>query len=189
MKYDSKKTFALVLCVLCIAVGLLLLIFPKKTIYTACSVTGTLSLVIGIIKLILSKKGKVFGAGAVILGIILLLHPKIIVSILPFIIGVFILAMATDGLRDALKLYKNVGRSALVSFIVPSITLILGALIAFNPFDSVAFIISLIGVALTATGISRLVMLLKNNKEPLPENAEDKAIEVEFTDVDSSQDD
>lgn len=169
-------------------VGLFVLLFPSKSLMTVCYVLGTACLIGGIIRTVRYVKDKKEStpniidiiSGIVLLSVafMLLLHPKFLMSVLPFIIGISVVVYGISSFFT--------GRGGLFSKIFAGITAIYGVSLVLNPFKGATSITSMVGFGLFIFGIVKIVseIVLKKRKPQLPEDIDgDGYIEVDFKDI------
>ena len=169
-------------------VGLFVLLFPNTSLMTVCYVLGTATLIGGIIRTVRYVKNKKEStpniidliSGIVLLAVafMLLLHPKFLMSVLPFIIGI---AVVVYGVSTFFS-----GKGGLFSKIFAGIIAIYGVSLVLNPFKGATSITSMVGFGLLVFGIVKIVseILINKNKPQLPEDIDgDGYIEVDFKDI------
>lgn len=169
-------------------VGLFVLLFPSKSLMTVCYVLGTACLIGGIIRTVRYVKDKKEStpniidiiSGIVLLSVafMLLLHPKFLMSVLPFIIGISVVVYGISSFFT--------GRGGLFSKIFAGITAIYGVSLVLNPFKGATSITSMVGFGLFIFGFVKIVseIVLKKRKPQLPEDIDgDGYIEVDFKDI------
>ena len=169
-------------------VGLFVLLFPDTSLMTVCYVLGTACLIGGVIRTVRYVKDKKEStpniidiiSGIVLLAVafMLLLHPKFLMSVLPFIIGVSIVIYGVSSFFT--------GRGGLFSKIFAVIIGIYGISLIINPFKGATTITSMVGFGLLIFGIVKIVseIVINKNKPQLPEDIDgDGYIEVDFKDV------
>ena len=169
-------------------VGLFVLLFPDTSLMTVCYVLGTASLIGGIIRTVRYVKDKKENtpniidiiSGIVLLAVafMLLLHPKFLMSVLPFIMGVAIVIYGVSSFFS--------GKGGLFSKIFAVIIGIYGISLILNPFKGATSITSMVGFGLLIFGIVKIVseIVINKNKPQLPEDIDgDGYIEVDFKDV------
>lgn len=150
--------------------GLFLLVFPETSLVTVCSILGISILIKGIGKIL---GGSVLsGVSSVVLAIILFLHPKILISVFPFIIGLIVLGYAIYSLR------KNTSTS---SKILNVLMLIGGVVIIIAPLGFATALTSIIGAVLLVIGLILIFSQLteKKNKQITKEIIDTEIIDVE----------
>ena len=169
-------------------VGLFVLIFPDTSLMTVCYILGTACLIGGVIRTVRYVKAKKEStpdiidiiSGIVLLAIafMLLLHPKFLMSVLPFIIGVSVVIYGVSSFFT--------GRGGLFSKIFAVIIGLYGISLILNPFKGATAITSMVGFGLLVFGIVKIVteIISRKNKPQLPEDIDgDGYIEVDFKDV------
>ena len=88
------------------------------------------------------------------IGVIFILKPTIIASILPMILGIAILVNGIFGLQSSINILRNTSTTWVRVLIPAIITIALGLLIVLNPFESVKTLLIIIGCCLIWNGIS-----------------------------------
>ncbi len=169
-------------------VGLFVLLFPDTSLMTVCYILGTACLIGGIIRIvryIKDKKGSIPDIIDIISGIVLLavafmllLHPKFLMSVLPFIIGISVVVYGVSAFFS--------GKGSLFSKIFSVIIAIYGISLVFNPFKGATTITSMVGFGLLAFGIIKIVgeIIFNKNKPHSTDDVDgDGYIEVDYKDV------
>ncbi len=166
--------------------GAVILFSPGTTLKTVCFVLGIAVGIKGITSLVIYTKARNKGeekittllSGILTLAgaFILMWHPQKLLSIIPIIIGIGVLAYGISTLLSK--------KGGLISRIISIITIIVGAGIVGSPFKLAEAVTSVIGFALIVIGILIIATEISLNKYiKLPES-NDGYQEVEFTDVD-----
>lgn len=169
-------------------VGLFVLLFPDSSLMTVCYVLGGGSLIGGIIRIVRYIKNKKENrqniidliSGIVLLAVafMLLLHPKFLMSVLPFIIGISVVVYGVSSFFS--------GKGGLFSKILSVIIGIYGFSLVLNPFKGATSITSMVGFGLLVFGIIKIVseIVFNKNKPKIPDDIDgDGYIEVDYTDV------
>jgi len=169
-------------------VGLFVLLFPHTSLITVCYILGAASLIGGIIRTVRYVKAKKEStpniidliSGIVLLAVafMLLLHPKFLMSILPFIMGVAVVVYAVSSFFS--------GKGGLFTKILSILIGIYGVSLILNPFKGATSITSMVGFGLLVFGIIKIVseIVMNKNKPQLPEDIDgDGYIEVDYRDV------
>ena len=152
---EIKKT-ALLNNMIFLFVGFIMFIIPSFISNFICYIIGGLILLFGIKYIInyinikkrnnLSSVMLFLGVLALILGITILLKPNTFSSIIPFIIGIYIIIVSLTKINEAMNL-KNNNYDKWYSFMLPAVLLFLvGVVITFNPFETITLVIRLVGV-------------------------------------------
>lgn len=150
--------------------GLILLIFPETSLVTVCIILGVTMLIKGISKIM--SGATVSGVFSVVLAIILFLHPKILLSFFPFIIGLIILGYAIFSLKSKKKLIAKIS----------SILMIIGGIaIIIAPFKFATAVTSIAGTVLLVLGLVLIISQItsKQQKEDSKDIVETEIIDVE----------
>lgn len=167
LKNKSVKSGYILTSVILCAAGLFLILFPGFSAKMLCLVAGILFLVFGGINLLsywakgvyreLFMSDLIFGIFALILGLIMVLRPEGVLSILHFILGAVIFA---DGIAKV-KTSVDARRFGIsywwVSALLAAVTIVFGVLILVNPFQTASVIMAIIGVSLLIEGGLNLI--------------------------------
>ena len=152
-----------------IAFGLCLILIPDQTVNIICKVIfGLVMIAAGIyhIAIYVAEKGKATildlftGVIALVLGVFLFFTPQIVVKILPYLLGAFVLVDSIWKLKGSIRLKKVEQGQWKVLLAGSIIFIILGGLILFFPFVSVPKMLLVCGCILTANGVADLVFLI-----------------------------
>lgn len=132
--------------------GLCLAIFPSFFIHTVCYILGALSIAYAVIRFIayFSSQFSYFGIGAsflfFILGIALISNPYGVASMLPTIIGIYLVIDGISKLKKAID-YKNMNISGWQAVAIPAaISIIAGILLWIFAHGVTAIALRVIGV-------------------------------------------
>lgn len=152
--------------------GLILLIFPKNSLVTVCYILGITMLIKGISKLLSGSVAT--GIPTVILAVILFLHPKILLSVFPFILGLIVLGYALFSLKK---------KKTLTSKIFGILMIIGGIAIIIAPFKFATAITSITGAVLLIIGLVLIISQLTAKKD---KDGKNDVIETEIIDVEDA---
>lgn len=145
------KKYDLVTSIVLLILGILLVIVPGNIVTAIIRIFGFIILAIGIISIVSCSKAKsqnvdmVYGILIVILGIVFISNPHVIASIIPFLLGLWIIVKSVIRLQLVLLLKRNNTNDYIKPLVVNIITLILGLILVFNPFKGVEAIIRIVG--------------------------------------------
>ena len=179
--------------VICVVIGLILVIWPGTSTQVVCLVLGGVLLAYGIIQIALylfNRERTLVSQGLLILGIIfsvlgawILWKPEMIIAAVPVIVGVLIIMHGVHNSIQAADL-KNMGYANWwVALLFGILTIILGAVLVFNPFKVVNTVVRVIGIFLIYDGVSDMWILSRVSRAK--KNAE-KIIDAEAVEMDSS---
>lgn len=149
-----------------ILVGLALLLWPALSLRLVCGLFGLVILIKGIsslvgyarseVRTVFHYFGWVFGAAATALGVFLLIKPETVVSVLPILVGLFVIFDGVMRIQSALEL-RNAGYHKWWSFLLLALLSAgLGVLILWNPFATVEVLVMVIGIILMVEGVLNL---------------------------------
>ena len=157
------------LSILMIVLGLLLILWPGHVMTTAMTILGIALLVGGGLLIYSWYAARNLNSNVITLtegillavaGLVVLVAPKLLISIVPFAVGamialngIFNLAQAFDQRRES---YAHWAASLAMSIL----TVVLGLLILFNPFSTMEMLVVAIGVIVIYNGISNLLIEL-----------------------------
>lgn len=159
---------------LMIILGILLIVFPEISLLTLCYALGILIVIFGIVKIIsyFSKDlfqlafqfDLAFGILAIVVGLLIFLHPHNLMTLFPitiggviFVDGVFKLQTAYDAKKFGMRYWWWILILAIVSCLC-------GLFLVFNLFGAIA-LTSLIGLTLIVDGIQNLWVAAYTVKE------------------------
>ena len=149
--YDmsNQRKFSFGSAVVLLIMGIVLLVWSDSALIGISMVIGAGCLIEAIALFIAGRGGGLgFTAGAVVLliaGIVLLLHPKFIISILPVLIGIGIIVNGASTLIQALNSRAELAHTS-AHLILAIKTILLGVIVLFNPFETMSLAVKLIGV-------------------------------------------
>lgn len=170
------KNSLLIASAVYLVLGLILLFFPGLTIGFFCTAVGALLLLYGVVTVISffvhqnSCRGfslqaeLILGVISAVVGIFFLTRPSVILSILPIILGLYILIDALVNLKRGLDLRACGYAGWTATLILSLISAVLGALILWNPFATQLLLVRVIGAAFLYQGCSDLWAILTLNK-------------------------
>jgi len=150
--------------------GILLMIFPEISSTTITYIVGSIIVLCGLVKLILyfvnDSYGLAFqfdfalGIFTMLIGTILLLHPKNTLAFLNVVIGVFVMIDGALKLQTS-KEARSFGIKNWLAILVLSIlTLCVGLIMVLEPFEGAIALTAILGIALFADGIENLLVAL-----------------------------
>lgn len=169
MKFVRNAKYSYIITsALMIVLGLLLVIFPSISATVVCYLAGGMVTLFGIVKLVGYFSKDMFrlafqfdfamGIGALIAGILMLIHPHNVVRLIPIIVGVFILidgALKLQTARDA----KRFGMKGWWSILILAILTCIGGLfLIIDPFKGASALMILLGATFMMYGIQNLAV-------------------------------
>lgn len=167
----NVKWQSLVSSIIYIVIGLFLVIYPNQVADIICNLIGAGLIIYGAILLIgyfvrnvrdiLYRDDFVLGIIWILIGILVISQKDIVKAIIPFLLGIFIVASGFMKLQDAVDA-KRMGSSKSLSYLVMAvISIVLGLIILFNLIKTNEMLYRFIGIGLLYSGVSDLYFTLK----------------------------
>jgi len=134
--------------------GLLLVFRTEGTIHLISSAIGLVLLINGgssVIRYFREDKNTInmiYGMVAILAGFVLILNPTTIVSILPFVLGVYFTISGFIKFKYALDIKKYQRKMPVLMSIMSVLMIVCGILFIVNPFEGAVAITKIIGVYL-----------------------------------------
>lgn len=165
---DMKQNY-FVNAVIMVVLGLVLVIWPHSLGVLLCYLLGGALIVMGIIQLVGFLRGErlgfynkfsmIMGIVLVLLGIWICTQPRIVLSIIPVVVGIIVLLHGLMDVQYTLDI-KQAGHSKWwIALIFAILTLVVGLMLIFNPFAAYEISMILLGIAMLYDGGSDLVLL------------------------------
>lgn len=166
-----KTSFLTSLCF--IILGIFLLLKPETTISLISYILGLIIGIFGISGIVRHFKNKYqtinldlsYGIFCLIISMILIFNTKALASIIPSIIGVFIIINSTMKIEYTLLLKKQSNPIWINTLVLSIINLLCGIILILNPFGSAIVITKLIGIFIIIYSVFDLIecYLIKKN--------------------------
>ena len=157
-----------------IAGGVVLFIWPGLSLRVACRLLGAVLMIMGLVHLIRflrAKQGTVIKTVEMVLavvfaavGVLICLNPAFVVSIVPIIMGVILIVHGLYDLRQMFYMGKAKYRYWWVAFLLAMLTVGGGAVLIWNPFETMEFAIKVIGIFMVYDGISDLWIVTETRR-------------------------
>lgn len=156
--------------ILTVAVGLVLLIWPDISGKILCYTLGAALILMGSIQLIgfvrgerlgiVNKFSMFMGIILVIFGIFVCANPHIVLSIIPFVVGIVILMHGCMDIAYTMDI-KNTGAPKWwIALLAAIITFVFGLILVLHPYLAFGVTMQLLGIALLYDGGSDLILLI-----------------------------
>ena len=128
----------------------------------------------------LSQGMMVFGIVLSVIGIWILTSPEMIIMAVPVIVGVLIVIHGVHNVVQAIALKKDGYDRWWLAFLFGALTVVLGGILVYNPFEVAETVVRFIGIFLIYDGVSDIWILsrvfkVKRDKE--------RVIDVDYVDV------
>ncbi len=189
-KVKKMSITSIIFSLLFIFTGIFLLLKPETAINIVCYVLGVILVLWGVVSIIqfFSDKnstnylslGFIFGAFVFIFGIIILIKPSIIASIVPLLLGVWMVINGVTKLSYSLSIYKI--NKNILSIIGSILIVVFGVTLIFNPFEGAKGLTQIIGISLIVYSVLDLAESIaisfgmKSKEDP----SEGKIIDAEY---------
>ncbi|MCM1496133.1 MAG: DUF308 domain-containing protein [Bacteroides sp.] len=166
---QARNNLILSSVILCLT-GLVFMIFSGTVVNIIGWVLGSIFCVVGLIYLIGYIRRQMFlselffGIISLVAGVLLLIHPGWIMSILSIIVGIYILIEGALKLKIALDARKQQARGWWVLLVIALISIGLSIVLIVNPFGISKIFIFLLGVALLLNGIENIIHAVYTKK-------------------------
>lgn len=157
---------SILMSVLFVIVGIIMMVFPS-IIVSIMIMLGIILIIIGAFTIINSFRDKsefsgysydfALGVTSLIFGIIMVANPKLLISVFPLLLGIWIIFQSLLKLQLSIKVKNAGGTSWPFILIVSILTTILGVLLVINPFGAVETIIALLGIFTICYGIADII--------------------------------
>lgn len=170
MKSDRKIEIGrAILSAICIAVGIILISRPGITGIIICRAAGILALLLGGFRTFTALRARgadwffqldlIVGVLLLAFGIFAAAQPRVVLSILPVVLGVYLLTECVGKVQRAILLKKaGFPRWWTVLGLGP-LTGLLGVLLIVNPFEAVETSLMILGISLVVNGAADLWIL------------------------------
>lgn len=148
--------------ILCIA-GLVFMIFSETVVNIIGWVLGSIFCVIGLIYLIgyirrQIRLSELFaGIISLVAGVLILIHPGWVMSLLSVIIGIYVLIEGALKTRISIVAKRQQARGWWVLLVAALLSIAVGILLVFNPFGISRMFIFFVGLALLLNGVENII--------------------------------
>lgn len=153
-----------------VLVGAILIFNPGMANNTIAGIISLILVINGVVHIIgfIRANGKTtvdgyksYGSSSgLIIGIISIVFAALIgkffVSFIPIVIGVLVLVSGLGKLREAMNISK-LGENATIMYILAAISILIGLVVLFNPFETANLLVRIIGIGLVYDGITNLI--------------------------------
>ncbi len=166
---DMKHNY-FINAVIMVILGIVLVIWPHILGVMLCYLLGGALIVMGVFQLISFLRGErlgfynkfvmMMGIVLVLLGIWICAQPRIVLSIIPVVVGIIVLIHGLMDIQYSLDIKKAGSEKWWIALIAAALTLIVGLLLMLNPFTAYEITMVLLGVAMLYDGGSDLALLL-----------------------------
>lgn len=194
MKDTIKKMKADVIlsALLCVAMGVVLLVWPDRTIDIFCKVLAAGLMLIGLVNIIsyftnksIHPFGGVLGTIVLLVGIWIFGHPGSVVSLIPIVIGVMLCVHGIQDMKLAFETKSNRYEKWWSVMLLAVVSIILGLLCIVHAFGVVTLALQFIGIALIYDGLTDLWIATQAIRAARTMRRQEEALESEYREVES----
>ena len=179
MKSLTKKGFtsSIVISIVLAILGILLIVATEATIISISYIIGGILILLGFFGVIdyirkIDTELKtgidlIYGVVTIILGILIVLNPKAIASIINYVLGIIIVISSAIKLDYAIQLKGNNNSLWKSTILISIITTICGLILIFKPFTGAVLVTKIIGAVVLIYAILNIISTLTIRKEVL----------------------
>lgn len=184
---------SIIFSIIFILIGTFLLARPEDAIHLVSYALGIILIVWGVISVITFFTDKesqnyldfvfIVGVFVLIFGIIILVKPDTIASIIPLLLGIWMLINGVTKLSYSLTLNNN--KSALSSIIISLIIVLLGILLIINPFQGAKKLVQILGISILVYSVLDLIecFSIKRVMKKVKKIENNNVIDAEYTEL------
>ena len=168
--FKNLKISFIISSILYMVLGAILLIWPNTSMQVICYAFGGITLLYGLARLSsylgnrenpsVLQGDLFFGIIMMGIGIFLLLKPDIILSILPIVIGLFIIFNSIIKVQYGFELKTDFYDKWWILLYLGIATAILGTIVALNPFKALETTVRVMGSFLVVDGVANIFTVL-----------------------------
>ncbi len=148
--------------------GIILILFPDTTARTLCYIGGGAIVVIGVVTLITYlfrdvenryyRNDFVLGLVEVLLGLFAIYKAELLIALLPFILGIFVVISGFCKLQNGLDVKRMGYDNWYVFVLLAVVNVIFGLVLLWNPFAAATVMFVVIGAGLVFSGVTDLIL-------------------------------
>lgn len=158
------KWDALLLAVLYILLGIVVLVFPETTARTLGYLIGVVLILAGAVSMICYllrdahlnyyRNDFLSGLIGIALGCLVFYKVELIISLIPFILGLMVLISGCSKLQDVIDMKRMEYGNWIVMLILAAVNVVIGVILICNPFKAATLLFRLLGLGLIFSGIT-----------------------------------
>ena len=161
---------SIITSVLLATLGVLLIIESETTVISISYILGSALVLFGTIGIIdyirklktelKSELDLLYATVTIILGVLIILHPKAIASIIPFVLGLIIIINSSTKLNYAFQLKSQSNQLWKSTLVVSIFTTLCGLLLMFNPFTGAVLLTRIVGAIILVYALLDIISSL-----------------------------
>ena len=192
MKETLKRIKADVIlsAILCVALGVILMIWPTQVTKVLCYILAAILCVMGLGHMrnkLESRLGLATGIALVILGVWILVQPLNFAKIFPVVIGVVLLMHGLEDLRMTIEAKQNGDTVWGILLLITILNFAFGILLIWKAIEMVQIAMVIVGIALIYDGLSDLFVVYRVAGAVKAAKQAAEAIDVEVVEEDSEE--
>lgn len=170
---SGLKKGVVIYSIIAIIMGIILIVFPDTTSQMICYGVASIVLICGIMDFIRYFSNDfsyrfqydlISGFLLCAIGVFMILRSDIVIMMIPFVIGLFIVIEGIMNITRSFELKKWGFERWSYDLLLSILLLILGILIVLNPFDVAIVSIIFIGICLIYDGVLNLIILHRSSQ-------------------------
>ena len=176
---------------LCVALGVVLLVWPNETIDIFCRLLAAGIILMGVTQLVVYFRNRslhplagVLGFLIVVVGVWIFVRPESLAKLVPIVIGVILCVHGIQDIRLSLETRANGYEHWWYILLIAAISLVFGVLCIAHAFEAVKLATQFIGIALIYDGITDLWIVNRAVRVAKAIRQEAEAVDVEYKEVD-----
>lgn len=173
----------------CAILGIVLIAWPAETLNVICRTLAVILIIIGITEGLKSHKGSrnpaalLLAVTALFIGIYIFVNPKMMVELVPVVIGVVLLLHGIQNLMTAISIKEAGYERWWIVLAMAVISIILGFVCMCHAFKLVTLTFRIIGILLAYDGISDFWIAFRAVRAMRQKELDEAALESEYKEV------
>ncbi|MDL2327994.1 DUF308 domain-containing protein [Ruminococcaceae bacterium OttesenSCG-928-A11] len=164
--FEKLARYALLRGVLYIALGVLMLIAPEPVMQVIVYVLAGYAITMGIINIVAGLRDQtagalgfdfVSGAMLIVLGVVMIIFTRGILSVLPIFLGVMLVIAGIARLAEAVGGGPQMGASRILLIVLAVLIAAGGIVIIVNPFTSAVILFQVFGALVVMQGVGEVI--------------------------------
>ncbi len=162
-KINKFVDLSIIASIIFTIIGLCLIIFPDVSLNIMSYVIGGLFLIFGIYLFTINYNSLIltdmifFGVMMVLLGVILIVYPKLIAQLIPIVLGIWFITDSIVKIRISLSLKDYDDTPWVLTLILSIISMLCGVVFILHPLASSEVITTFIGVLIMIYALSDII--------------------------------
>lgn len=164
--FEKLAKYALLRGILYIALGILMLIAPQVVMHVIVYILAAYAIIMGIINMVAYLRNRRDGVGGfglvtgvllIVLGIVMIIFTRGILSILPIFLGALLILAGVSRLIEAIGGGSGLGTPRLLLVIIAILVIIGGFLVILNPFSTSVLLFQIFGIIAIIQGVGEVI--------------------------------